>query len=147
MLCVSSIYLVRYPEILNTIESLESSFKEDVNRVDMEASSLLASQGAAAAVEYATQFSEDTGNNLVKRWRKYFGQLFVKYRDGYVITENAEDTACGCAVGSGPYPQQWYDRIATETGNHYKVLPDAAEVDLKDARFKPLSKLELLKRK
>lgn len=138
----------RYPEILHTIESLENSFKEDVNRVDMEASSLHASQGAAAAVEYATDFSEKTGNNLVKRWRKYFGQLFVKYRDGYVITESAEDTACGCSVASAPYPQQWYNRIAADTGEHYKVLPDSnAAADLKDARFKPLSKVELLKRK
>jgi hypothetical protein len=144
---VSSPSLSRYPEVLATIESLENTFKEEVNQVDMEASSLLASQGPAAAVEYATQYSEKTGNNLVKRWKKYFGQMFVKFRDGYVITESAEDTACGCSVGSGPYPQQWYNRIAAETGDHYKVLPDSVTGELKEARFKPVSKTELLKRK
>lgn len=133
--------------MLSTIESMEGSFKEDVNRVDMEASSVYASQGAAAAVEIATQYTENAGNSLVKQWRKYFGKMFVKYRDGYVITESPEETSCGCSVVSAPYPQQWYDRIATETGDHYKVLPDSTTADLKDSRFKPKSKLELLKRK
>jgi hypothetical protein len=127
----------RYPEVLATIESIENTFKEEVNQMDMEASSLHASQGADAAVEYATQYSEKSGNNLVKRWRKYFGQMFVKYRDGYVIKEAPEETSCGCSVGNGAYPQGWYDRIATETGEHYKVLPDSTSADLKDVRFKP----------
>jgi hypothetical protein len=140
----------RYPEVLASIESLEAIFKEEVNSVDVEAAALYASQGPAAAVEFATQYTETSGNNLVKKWRKYFGQLFVKYRDGYVITESAEDTACGCSVGSGPYPQQWYNRIAAETGDHYLVLPDTLETSaavLKEPRFKPTSKIDLLNRK
>ena len=128
---------------------MENTYKEQVNQVDMEASSLFFSKGAAAAVEYVTQFTETSGNNLVKQWRKYFGQLFVKYRDGYIIKESPEDTACGCSVESAPYPEQWYNRIAAETGDHYKVLPDSASQNnnLKDPRFKPVSKIELLKRK
>jgi len=137
-----------YPEILANIQSIENTYKEEVNRVDMDASTLYTTQGAAVAVEYVTQYSEKTGNDLVKTWRKYFGQLFVKYRDGYVITESAENTACGCSSKSGPYPQQWYDRIATETGEHYKVLPDSATAaGVRDSRWRGVSKTELLKRK
>jgi hypothetical protein len=60
----------------------------------------------AEAVEYLTQFSEEIGNALLKDWFKVFGQLFVKYRDGYVTTPNPAVPVCGCSTSSLPYEEE-----------------------------------------
>lgn len=89
------------------------------------------------------------GNKLVADWAGFFGQLFVKYRDGYVITPNAANNNCGCNVGNGAYPSAWYERIVEDTGDHYKVPAghDGILTSKGLAEHKTVNKLNLLKRK
>lgn len=129
------------PEISATINQLENSLLNMVQETDKQAISVYNANGAAAAVQFVTDFSVQTGEGLVKRWFEYFGELFVKYRDGYVITTNAADTACGCNAQSAGYPQQWYDRIVKDAGKHYAVPPEDSK--LKNSKFNPVAKTGL----
>ena len=96
-----------YPDVLGRIEQYEDAFIKQVEDMDAQAMSLLETSGVEAAVDAVTSFSVNAGNSLVKDWANFFGELFVKYRDGYVITESTSPS-CGCAVTNGPYSQQWY---------------------------------------
>lgn len=135
-----------YPELHNTIVSREAAYMSAVLKMDSDASLVYQEKGAATAVQYVTNFSTQLGNQLVADWGAYFGQLFVKYRDGYVITADSSSTNCGCRVSNGPYPTKWYDRIAADTGSHYKY-PDNADAKVQSRHIKGVSKAELLARK
>jgi len=138
-----------YPVVLNRIEMYEDKYIKEAQEMDMQALSEYEKAGATAAVDMVTQFSVSAGNSLVKEWANFFGELFVTYRDGYVITESPTENSCGCSVESGPYSQQWYDRIVEDTGDHYLVVDDEATLraGLKRPSLAPVSKKELLKRR
>ena len=71
---------------------------------------------SADAVEFLTSFSNDIGKNLLTDWFNFFGQMFVKYRDGYITTAAPAVPICGCETNSVAYDEEWYDRIINETG-------------------------------
>ena len=62
----------------------------------------------------------------MKDWFLFFGELFVKYRDGYVTSAAPEVPVCGCETTSLEYPSEWYDRIAEDTGDRY-IVPESAK--------------------
>jgi dipeptidase len=134
-----------YPEVYQQILARETAFIEQVYRIDKEALQIYESKGAAAASEYVTAFAVAAGDSLTKEWFAYFGELFVKYRDGYLVTAEPSNTQCGCKAESSPYPQEWLDRIVKDTGSHYYIPPEASSI--RDAQFKPRSKIELLQRR
>jgi hypothetical protein len=141
-----------YPEVLQNILAHESAYFTAITKLDVEATELYERSSPADAVKAVTDFSSQIGNQLVSDWGSFFGQLFVKYRDGYVFTPNENSNNCGCSVGNGPYPQAWYDRIVEDTGDHYKVPSEAyATKPLLSSKGKvehhAISKLQLLKRK
>lgn len=74
------------------------------------AGQLLQTANASAAVEYLTAAGEARGDGLVKEWLGFYQRLFMGFRDGKVPD--------GVAAG---YAQDWYDRIAKETGGKYLV--------------------------
>jgi hypothetical protein len=119
-----------------------------VIEMDSEALKIYEEKGAAAAVDHVTSFSVSLGNSLVKDWGDFFGQLFVKYRDGYVLKASPGNTECGCTAANADYPQQWYDRIAAETKTHYLYSgddqPEHATADKKKTDLLPVSKKILL---
>ena len=63
---------------------------------DAKAAPIYAAEGRAAAIEYLTAFSNQVGVKLLDDWVSFFGQLFVKYRDGYVTTAAPAVPVCGC---------------------------------------------------
>jgi dipeptidase len=111
-------YDLIYDEVLSKINTIETDYINDIISID-EKASLLINTSEEDAIEYVTNYSVSTGNKLVKDWLEYFGELFVKYRDGYIITANNENKACGCNSVGQEYPQQWFDRIISDTGDHY----------------------------
>lgn len=137
-----------YPEVYGEILRRESSFRTEVEEVDATATSYYQEKGAAAAVTYVTEFSVKAGNSLVAEWLQYFGQLFVKYRDGYVVTPNAASEACGCNAASQSYPQVWFDRIVRDTKDHYYQPPaDGSKFKGVPDKLKPVRKEDLLARR
>jgi dipeptidase len=138
---------VIYPDVYKLILQKEYDFQQDILNVDKVALRIYNEKGASNAIEYVTNFSVDAGNKLVKDWLVFFGQLFVKYRDGYVITENKNELSCGCDAASAAYSNNWYDRIVSENGDHYMFVEDTVVVDDDGKKnLKPISKIELLKK-
>lgn len=137
-----------YPEVRAEILRRESAFVSQISEVDRAAQVLLEEKGAAAAVAYVTDFSVAAGNALVKDWAAFFGQLFVKFRDGYVVTADPSEKTCGCKAVSASYPQAWFDRIVKDTGAHYAVRSDDLTLGGKrTAALSPVSKRDLLARR
>lgn len=135
-----------YPEIYDAIIEKETKYMELIHAIDADAIKIYNNKGSASAIEFVTDFAVDTGNKLVKDWAAFFGELFVKYRDGYQITADPSNTACGCSVANGAYPQAWLDRIVQDTGSHY-YIPDEELASKAMNKRRSVSKLDILKRK
>jgi len=119
---------VIYPDVYSEITKLETNYKQQLTQVDENALSKQESEGRDSAIEYVTDWACQTGDDLVSHWGNFFGSLFMKHRDNYNITPDASDTVCACDTVAQPYEQQWYDKIASQTGEHYKVPQDGVQV-------------------
>ena len=87
-----------------------------------------------------TDFSVQLGDSLLDEWSTFFGQLFVKFRDGYV-TKQSSAPVCDCATSSEAYSDAWYGRIAADTGDHY-LVPTASAL-YSEKRGESISKFDL----
>lgn len=74
-----------YPDMKAKILGLEASYAADVSAVDAKAKGMLEQGDIESAIEYLTRFTEATGDKLVADWGQYFGYLFMRFRDGYVV--------------------------------------------------------------
>ena len=149
-----------YPEVYNAIVAKETQYHDEIKQIEAKAVSMFQEaenhkdsaardSARAAAVDYVTTYSVNTGNQLVNDWFKFFGQLFVKYRDGYVVSPNAESKNCGCSPVSASYPQSWFDRIVKDTKSHYLYgTPSSQESEekrnVKGKLFQTKKKTDLL---
>lgn len=145
-----------YPDIANAVDQWETTFISQVAEIDKEALVIATDKSMDDAIQHVTDFSVKAGNALVTRWGEFFGELFVKYRDGYVVTPNPDSTACGCNAVSAGYPSAWYDRIVKDTGDHYYYPNEDAQLKQQtqagtkvpaDAKLRPVSKVGLLSRR
>lgn len=128
-----------YPDVLAKVSDLQASIWQQFLQADAQAVKLYASS-AQEAVAFATQFGVDTGNSVTKQWADFFGQLFVKFRDGAIYFT---DSTKPMGVNANPQrcPQQWYDRIVRDTGSHYAMPVEAARKrDRDSALFAPVHK-------
>ena len=137
-----------FPDVLDKIEAVENDFHLKLADMDEKALTMLTEKGEKATLDAITNFSDNLSTHLIDTWNTLFGNLFVKYRDGYVITANP-DIPSACDVANGPYPQEWYDDIVSSTGKHLLVPDDADDEDVHsvDKKFKPVDKLTVLKRR
>jgi len=138
-----------YPDVYSAIVAKEQQYYNEIQQIDAKALSMYheSGNGAQQSIEFVTNYSVATGNALVTDWFKFFGQLFVKYRDGYVVSPNANSQNCGCSAVSASYPQQWFDRIVKDTKDHYLYGTPAslkAEVKPKAKIFENKKKTDLL---
>merc|ERR1712151_421206 len=83
----------------------------------------------SGALEFLTASAEQRGNDLVKDWLAFYQKLFIDFRDG------------GVPRGMRPgYSQDWYDRIARETGDKYMV-PDGHDMELNQQKLCVMTKM------
>jgi hypothetical protein len=129
--------------------SVEADFQSTIKELDQKAHQLYQDKGPGAAVELVTQRCGALGDSLVQTWNQFFGELFMKYRDGYIITKDDTNKACGCAPGNAPYSLDWNDRIVKDTGDHYRVPAEEQLVHgMKGgASARSAAKLRLLQRR
>ena len=81
----------------------------------------------------------------------FFGDLFVRFRDGYDIKRDDFPPECACDAGSNGFSKETYVRIVDETEGRYlepeEEVVDVAEASVRmmpgDAGLKPVSKLSL----
>ena len=77
----------------------------------------------------------------------FFGDLFVRFRDGYDIKRDDSSPECACDAASNGFSKETYVRIVDETGDRY-LEPEEEKASFArmvpgDAGLKPVSKLAL----
>lgn len=78
-------YNAIHPEIREKQKALENRYVKFVQMTDAGAAALLP-QDRDMAIAYLTDFSCNTGNELVDTWRNFYGYLFARYMDGNIKT-------------------------------------------------------------
>ena len=74
-----------HPEIREKQKALEKQYVNFVQLIDAGAADLY-TKDPQATVSLLTNFSCQTGNQLVKTWRDFYGYLFCRYMDGNIKT-------------------------------------------------------------
>merc|ERR1712190_312068 len=97
------------PLVTKKVQEYEQQFVEAVAKEDDTALQLWKTN-RSGAVEFLTASAEKRGNDLIKDWLSFYQKLFIDFRDG--------SSPKGAQSG---YTQDWYDRIAKETGDKYKI--------------------------
>lgn len=80
-------YNLIQPEIRKKQKALEAKYLTATKMTDAAALSLL-KENRREAINYLTDFSCNTGDNLTAEWKNMYGYLFAKYMDGNVKTFN-----------------------------------------------------------
>jgi len=74
------------------------------------------------AVEFLTNYSKETADNLVRDWRKFGEYLIMKYNDGVVKDEYGNPINVG-------YPEEFKKRMVEEAGDKIKMKKVQPEID------------------
>lgn len=78
-------YNVIHPDIREKQKKLETQYKAYVEMTDTGAMAMI-KKDKRRTVEYLTDFSCNTGNQLTATWRDFYGYLFARYMDGNIRT-------------------------------------------------------------
>lgn len=108
-----------HPEIREKQLALEKRYTEEVKNVDKAALELLKKDNKLA-VEFLTQYSVRTGNELVNTWKEFFTYLFMKHMDGN-IKEYIPGEQNPKVVQPG-YDERWKRNVIEETSNKLRVV-------------------------
>ncbi len=113
-----------FPYLQTKLASIHEYFKEELELIDDQLMELYDPDHSDSMVDKATSFSVQAGDWLQKEWLDFYGQLFARYRDYFIIEEDREDPICNCKVKASGFSDEWKARIVEETGEHYKCLDD-----------------------
>ena len=111
-------YNLIHPDIRDKQKALETKYKAYTLMTDAAAQSIIG-QDRAMAVAYLTDFSCNTGNQLVDTWRDFYGYLFARYMDGNVKT--AIPGQKNPKVENPPLPEWYLKTIINAMGDKQKV--------------------------
>jgi dipeptidase len=114
-------------DVIKVQKELENSFFKLVPAIDQTALTLWNKGNQEQAKEFITNFSVNTANNTVDKWKELFRFLLVKYKDGNIMKEKNgifERTTTGIApMPDQPgYPESWRKNVAKQTGDKLKVV-------------------------
>jgi dipeptidase len=112
-------------DIQKVQKELETKYVDNTPKIDKEALAMYKTDKAKARA-YLTNYSVQTGNTTVKRWKELGEYLLVKYIDGNIKKEKDgkfEDNGTGQAVmpNQPGYPEWWLKKIANDHGDVIKV--------------------------
>lgn len=128
---VSNFCYLRYDTMITDVikvqKELENSFVKTIPSVDQKALALWGKGKHKLAGKYITDFSVNTANNTVDRWKELFHFLLVKYKDGNIMKEKDgvfERTETGIApMPDQPgYPESWRRNVVNQTGDKLKTI-------------------------
>jgi dipeptidase len=103
-------------------KELEDGYTSESAKIDNEASSLY-SNDQAAAVQYITDYSVNSGNKTVSEWKELYKFLFTKYMDGNVKVRQplpAGYKMVNPKVSQPGYGDEWNRWVVKSTGDRYK---------------------------
>lgn len=107
-----------HPEIRQKIDILENAYINKTADIDKKALELY-QQHPNKAVEYLTNYSVQTGNDLVKDWKKFYGHLFTRFMDGNIKEKDGDKQ--NPKVSQPGYSETWKRAVIQETGEKLKV--------------------------
>lgn len=126
---VANMAYARYSPMIADIrpvqQSLERMYDQHQAMVDREAVRLL-KEDPAKARAFLTDYSSETAENSVERWKRLGEYLLVKYMDGNL---KKEENGCfktnGYGLSATPdfpgYDKAFYENIVKATGDHLKT--------------------------
>lgn len=118
---VSNLAYTRYseihPEIRKMQDKLELGYIDFTPSVDAKAQELY-KKDPAKAVEFLTDYSVNTGNNLVMNWKQFYGYLFTRYMDGNIKEKDGNKQ--NPKVKQPGYGEKWQKRMADDNGKNLK---------------------------
>jgi len=102
----------------------------------------------AKAMEYLTSQAEALAERVTKAEFALFGELMVKYRDGFRVSSQGPDAPNHGGAQGGVVPKveevgdsaKWYERIVRDTGDHYKMPEDETHPGLTASKLRALNK-------
>ena len=123
------------PVVQEKIVSYEKALMQSVAAKDADAIAMIKNGVANEVVVKAlTEFSVNTGDTLVDDWNAFFGELFVRFSDGFDASVTPRAAAPGAPTGAYTrggtstvsvkepgYDAAWYARIAADAGEKYHV--------------------------
>lgn len=112
-------YNVIHPEIRSRQKALETRYKTYVQMTDAAAREIIA-QNRDIAIEYLTDFSCNTGNQLTDMWREFYGYLFTRFMDGNIKTSVPGQKTP--KVENPPLPEWYLRTIVNQMGNKQEVV-------------------------
>lgn len=119
-------YELIHPEVERYQQELESEYIAAIPAVDAEAV-LLYGRSPREALQYITDFSVNTGDQLIADWEEFFHYLFMRYMDGNVKKAEERkllDNGNGRGIPPSPsqpgYGKEWERLMMQNTGDRYK---------------------------
>eukprot|EP00457_Paulinella_chromatophora_P004597 gb/GEZN01004609.1/.p1 GENE.gb/GEZN01004609.1/~~gb/GEZN01004609.1/.p1 ORF type:complete len:576 (+),score=55.45 gb/GEZN01004609.1/:25-1752(+) len=126
------------PEIQKRQDMVSKRFAQQVLESDSVALSLLSGSNGKGTgpetISYLTQINQETAEGLISEWNSFFGYLFTKFKDGYVISPSTSGSYLP-DIGTPGYSQPWRDRIVQDASEKY-LVPSAATTAILQASGK-----------
>jgi len=117
-------YCDMYPEIAQVQSNLHNEFVEGIKTNDSKFAEMAKTSPEKVIVEL-NNYSDYAANKTHKTWTELYAHLFTKYMDGNVKTD--VEVPAGYiyhapSVSQPPLKEEWYRRIAAETGDKLKLI-------------------------
>jgi dipeptidase len=130
---VSNWTYTRYNYIIEDVRKHQSGFESKFAKMTPvidNAAKALYKEDAALAIDFITNYSVNTANNLVEDWRELGEFLITKYIDGNIKKEENGEflrTETGYPVGPDQpgYPEWWLRKIIETTDGKFEMKGDA----------------------
>ncbi len=116
-------YSVIHPEIEQVQQTLENKFVAFTPAVDA-AAQMLMEKDPKLGIQFLTDYSVNTGNQVVTTWKHLYQYLFLKYMDGNIKTKVPGQM--NPKVKQPGYGEDWYRKIVKETGDKFKILGESS---------------------
>ena len=114
-------------EIIKVQQEWEKLQAEKVKDIDAKAVELINKKKEKDAVKLLTDYSVNTAQELVRKWKQLDNFLLVKYMDGNIKKQNADGSFMRNPYGvtempsQPPYPESWYKAIVYDAGDKLKA--------------------------
>lgn len=116
-------YNVIHPDIEKVQAELEQKFyMETKEKIDKEAVAAY-NKDPKAGLALITQYSVNAGKEVHEKWSDLFKFLFTKYMDGNI--KERDGNKQNPKVSQPGYSEEWYRKIAEDTGDKLKVTGEA----------------------
>ncbi len=115
-------YDIIHPEIDSLQNKLETKYIDFTPVVDMAAEKLYI-ENKELGLEYITDYSVNVGNKTVDIWRDFYAYLFTRFMDGNIKRKDGNKQ--NPKLKQPGYGEDWYRRIAKDTGDKLKVIGSA----------------------